>query len=367
MCALGLVACGSRTSLDTGGSGSLGGGGTTSTTSSTAVGGAGGADDACDQAIGSVVVATLPPGPKPDRPSRSHIHGAAIWGDTLYFANYWSLYAMPKCGGPVTRLYDNPKGGFYPDISPEPFGEIATMTVGAAGIYFWISYDVDGPNAHLWHTALDGSFTVEVPTAFAYPALESGPGGVFLVDPAIRRINPDDSIDYLGSAAPLDYVSLPVFDQGRVYFSGAIQDPLGPLFSIPLGGGELEVSAFAPWLREIAGDGNPFYGLRAGDPSAIVEVAKDGAQTVLVDDLPWDASDLHLLGDKLVFAGCEAVWSFDPKTGALDVVRGEPDCYPLEPDEDPIFDHAPRAHRMAVDGGAFYAFEKDQVVRVRVD
>lgn len=365
-----LFACGSRTSLEARASGGFGDGGASQVASGAGLSsstGSGSIDDPCLHPLGRTTIATLPPSPYPDSPSSSRIRGAAVFGDTLYFANFWSLYAVPKCGGQVQLLHENPLAGIYPDVSDHPFGMIATMAVGSAGIYWWADPDLDVPNPHLWHTALDGSFTVEVPTTFANPAIVGGSAGVFLVDPAIRRINEDDSIEYLGSAAPLDYVSLPAFDAGRVYFSAAIQQPFGPLFSIPLGGGELHSTEFQPWLREITGDGAPFYGIRGGDPSAVVEVQPDGTQTVLADGLSWDTEELHVLRDKLVYRSCEALWSLDRHGGAPVVESGEPECYALEPDDDPIPDHAPRGLEIATDAGAFYLFEEGQIVRVRLE
>lgn len=367
-----LVGCGSRTSLDARAHGGVGDGGAPPTATVSGVSasstGTGPAEDPCLHPVGRTTVATLPPGPIPDSPSTSMIRAATVLGDTLYFANFWSLYAVPKCGGQVVLLHENPQGGFFPEVSSYPFGMIEAMAVGSSGIYWWANGGLDLPNDHLWHTALDGSFTVDVPTTFASPAIVGGPAGtVFLVDPAIRRINADDTIDYLGSAAPLDFVSLPAFDGSRVYFSAAIQQPFGPLFSIPLGGGDLQASDFQPWLREITGEGAPFYGIRAGDPSAIVEVQPDGTQSVLADGLSWDTEELHVLGDELVFRSCEATWSLDRHGGTPVVEDGAPDCYPLDPDEEPIQERAPRVRRMATDAGAFYVFEGDQVVRVRLE
>jgi hypothetical protein len=366
---LSVLGCGSRTSLDALGSGSgVGDGGAPSgsTTSSTSTG-SGASEDPCHQPMGRAVISTLPPGPFADSPDYADVGSAQVYGERLYLANFWSVYTTPTCGGDVALLFANPDGELNPNSPGTVYGAIGAMAVNELGVYWWASFGADGNNPHLWHTTPSGASTTEVPTTFAYPAMVAGPGGVWLVDPAVRRIAPDDTIEYFGSAAPLDFVSLPAFDGSKVYFSGAVQDPFGPLFSIPLGGGDLGISAQQPWISQIASDGETLYGLRPGDPSALVQIAKDGTQTVLAEGQPHDADELHLVGSKLIFRACEAIWAVDRASGAVTLALGEPDCYPLDPDDDPIHERTPKTSVLATDAHAFYTFDGNQIVRVRLE
>ncbi len=365
---LAVLACGSRTSLLSSHAAGSGDGGGDTTSSS--VGGSTGSSvegDPCQLPLGASVIATMPSGPLPDQPERAWVRGSAVLGDTLYFANFWSLYSVPICGGEPQLVYTNPDGGLDPD-SDYPRGVIETMAVGSAGIYWWEQYGVSGEHDdELHHTSLDGSSSVVVPTAFEFPAIVSGPSGVYLLDSAVRRINPDDTIDYLGSAAALEFLSLPAFDGANVYFSGALENAFGPLFRIPLSGGELVEYEPRPWLREIISDGDWLYAIRGGDPTAIVRFSTDGAQEILADGQPWDAQDLALVGPHLVFRACEALWRLDRDTGEVSHLRGEPDCYTLDPDDDPVWEHAPKARRLATDAHAAYVFEDDRIVRLRLE
>ncbi|MFO0617872.1 MAG: hypothetical protein U0414_35100 [Polyangiaceae bacterium] len=361
-----LFACGARTTLHDHGAGRGDGGSGGAGTSTSA--GTGMQVDPCEQPLGRTVLATLPPGPFADNPEHTDIHSAQVFAGTLYLANFGSVYSLPVCGGGgVTLLFSNPDGGLEPNVPDYFFGSIGAMAINEFGIYWWANYGSDGENPHLWRTTLDGASTKEVPTTFAYPAMVAGPGGVWLVDPAVRRIEPDDTIQYLGSAAPLHYVSLPAFDAKNVYFSGAIEDPIGPLFRIPQAGGDLVVSAPQPWISEIVSDGTTLYGLRPGNPSAIVRIDTDGTQNVIADGQPWAADELHLVGSTLIFRDCGAIWAVEPTSGAVTLAHGEPKCYPPDPGDDPIYDAEPKTSVIATDAHAFYTFEGNQVVRVRLE
>lgn len=361
-----VLACGSRTSLLSGGAatGGDGGGDASSSSASTGTGVAG---DPCQKPLGESVIATMPPGPMPGQPERTWIRGSAVFGDTLYIANFWSLYAVPVCGGEPKLLHSNPDGGWDSENS-YPRGVIETMAVGAAGIYWWENWGISGlHDDELHHTSLDGASSVAVPTPFEFPAIVSGPSGIYLLDSAVRRVNPDDSIDYLGSAAPLEYLSLPGFDDLSLYFSGAIEDPFGPMFRVGISGGELVESAPQPWLREIAIDGDRYYGIRSGDPAAIVRLSADGSQAILADGQPWDTQDLAFVGPHLVFRACEALWRVDQGSGEVSLLHGVPDCWSLDPDDDPQWEHAPKSRRLATDAHAVYVFDEDRIVRLRLE